>query len=187
MLQNFDTIEYAVLDTETSGVSRQDVVIQCAIAFYDSSGTEISHYNEYWKLPPNIEINPRAQEVHNITTDMLAEKGLDPEKEIAVISNLLTTLHNHKICIVAHNASFDARLLSQTAVACGVRWNFDSCNLFCTMKAARSHIGLLNASGRPKMPSNSECYQFLFECEPNTVGDLHDALTYARPRPRARC
>lgn len=182
---SLDATNYAVVDTETSGVSRRDVVIQCAVGLYDEHGTELSHYAEYWQLAPGVEVNPRAQEVHHITPETLETRGLEPTREIAALAELLAGLEARNVPIVAHNASFDARLLSQTAAAWGVPWNDTS--FFCTMKAALPHVGLLNKSGRPKMPSNAECYRFLFDRDPDNIDRAHDALmcaTHARTHAR---
>lgn len=175
---DLDCVGFAVLDTETSGLTRNDVVIQCAIGFYDSDGHSLFIYNKYWQLPAGLLINSRAQEVHQITPKDLETKGVSAHVELCELKTVFQNLKTRAIPIVAHNARFDSRMLRQTATIHGViDWHLQHEDLFCTMTSAKSHVGALNRSGKLKAPSNSECYEFLFGVDASTVGPLHDANT----------
>ena len=175
---DLDCVSFAVIDTETSGLTRDDVVIQCAIGFYDSDGNSLSIYNKYWQLPSGLLINSRAQEVHQISPEDLETKGVSAHTELCALNTVLKNLKTHAIPIVAHNAKFDSRMLRQTATIHGViDWHLQHEDFFCTMTSAKSHVGALDRSGKLKAPSNSECYKFLFDVDASTVGPLHDANT----------
>lgn len=175
---DLNVINYAVVDTETSGLTKKDVVIQCAIGFYDSNGKESFVYNKYWTLPPGLAIDKRAEDVHKITHEFIESNGLDAGKELIAILAVLKRLRASDIRIVAHNAAFDARLLKQTAAAHNVEeWDLDVKDLYCTMAASKFKMNLVGASGRIKAPSNLECFRHL--CGDGIdVENLHDALTY---------
>ena len=163
MFKNLDTVQYAVVDTETSGLTRSDVVVQCAIGLYDSEGNAVSTYNKLWKLPSSVTMNPRAQEVHMITPETLDAEGVPAYDELCIVLDLLQTLRAAGIPIVAHNKKFDTRMLCQTAVAHEIaNWDIENGDMFCTMSAAKVHIGLRDKAGKLKAPSNAECYSFFF-------------------------
>jgi DNA polymerase III epsilon subunit-like protein len=173
-LLNMSKVDYAVLDTETSGLSRNDVVVQFAIGLYDASGLLLDHYNRLWKLPAGISMNKMAQRVHNISPTVLEQEGWDSRRELHLVHDILHRLSLHNKTVVAHNAAFDTRLLNQTAAVQAIEeWDIPT-PLFCTMSSARQHI--LGPNGTKKSPSNVECYRHFFGCDPD-LGPLHDAMT----------
>ena len=165
---------FAVFDTETTGTSSKDVVIQMCLLVYDKNGSLLHTYNEFWKLAADITINPMAEATHKISKQMLDEQGIDPEVEIVKTIYVFQTLLKRNISLVAHNASFDNRLLKQTAQKYNVDWPFDASNFFCTQKASRQHVQARDKLGKIKAPSNLELYMFFEHMPPE--GDLHDAF-----------
>lgn len=114
-----------VLDTETTGIGKQDQVIQLAtIAIPDSIAllkeqmgqkpipfvTTNNYYN------PTCPINPHAQKVH----------GLSKIKLCKYPSSVTCKLDSEVKMIVAHNAPFDSRMLKVTHL-----------NQICTISLAK--------------------------------------------------
>ena len=172
--QKIRTPLFAVFDTETSGNSKNDFVIQLAVVTYDKFGDTIDSYNKYWSLPPGSRINPISQSIHNISYKILQEKGISPEKEFPYILNLFSDFIKNGITLVAHNASYDNRMLKQTAEYYNFIWPFSTEHFFCTQKASRIYVRALDKNGNVKAPKNTELYKFITGNNPE--GDLHNAL-----------
>jgi len=96
--------QYVILDTETTGVTNYDEVIQ--IGVIDPSGVVLL---DHLIRPVQKKHIPRqATEIHGITMEMLGDKPLYSQ-----IAHLLQGVVQGKT-IVTYNAEFDRRLLSQT-------------------------------------------------------------------------
>jgi DNA polymerase III epsilon subunit-like protein len=172
--QDLSNIWFAVFDTETTGISAADVVVQLCVLVYDLSGILLHTYNEYWKMPDGVTMNPRAEATHNISKQILQSQGLDGCTELAETIHIFETFLENNIPVVAHNAAFDNRLLKQTAQRHQMNWPFEASQFFCTQKASRNHVKAKDKVGRIKAPSNLELYVFFKKCQPK--GNLHDAL-----------
>ena len=60
-------LKYVVFDTDTTGVSAGDVVVQLWYVAFSASGEELFHYERLWQgLRPS---NPFALKVHGITDE----------------------------------------------------------------------------------------------------------------------
>lgn len=174
-----DCCAYAVFDTETSGIAADDVVIQFALGLFDEDGKALQFYDRLWKLPPNGKIKKRAFDVHKIGYGKLNRDGMDAKAQMTIVSRMLGKLKARRVPIVAHNASFDVRMLLQTAAAHGVaNWALDTEETFCTMRRSRDFVQAKSKkTGRLKMPSNVEAFRFLHDDNEPHFGALHDALT----------
>jgi len=167
--------EFCVIDTETSGLSSNDTAVQTAIGFFRADGSAMAFYNKLWKLPPRGKISASAMWVHKITASALERDGVDAGPEIRAVHRILQTMKKRGKTIVAHNASFDVRMLKQTAAKNRfAEWSIETKDIFCTMQRAKTHCGLVSdKTGKPKAPSNAELYQILSGEVPK--GPLHDA------------
>lgn len=178
-----DRGSFVVLDTETTGFGCNDVVLQFAFGIFDVDGRMLSSYNRIWSLPPRVTISKRAFKVHKISYRRLRREGLEAADQMRAVRSVLAQLQQRGLPIVAHNATFDARLLRQTAVAHGLvgdgEWTLGASDLFCTMKRSRKILNL-PAKANPKLtkpPSNTELYRHLYKRRPgDAVGPLHDAI-----------
>lgn len=168
--------EFCAFDTETSGLSSNDTAIQMAIGFFRADGSAMGFYNKLWKLPPGGKMSASAVRVHKITRTALEREGVDAGPEIRAVHRILQTMKRRGKKIVAHNASFDSRMLKQTAAKNGfAEWSLETVDIFCTMQSAKPFCGLVSdRTGRAKAPSNSELYQILTGEAPQ--GPLHDAV-----------
>lgn len=172
-----DVCDFAVFDTETSGLSRQDCAIQVAIAFFDSDGNLIGSYDKLWKLPHGRRVSRGSYEIHKISDQKLAKEGVEALTELSRVSHIFATVKRRRKKIVAHNASFDARILKQTATQHEFQgWTPSQEEVFCTMRSATPFCGLVSQkTGRTKAPSNAQLYNVLTGREPDAA-TLHDAF-----------
>lgn len=111
-------INFMLLDTETTDLKGH--CLQLAFRHYEEDRL-IREFNEMF-MPPT-EINPKAQEVHGITLEMLKDKPF-----IGVYQPELQPLFD-KTIVVAHNAEFDVSIL--------VRDGFKIPFSICTVKVAK--------------------------------------------------
>ena len=170
---------YCVLDTESTGLSGEDVVLQCAVGLFDSDGKLMQLYDRLWNLPPGVKISMRAYKVHKIGYKKLNALGMPAARQLRIVHGMLKRLRERGVPIVAHNSAFDVRLLQQTAVKHGVdEWDLTKEQVFCTMQRAKPHAGLTSEkTGKMKAPSNLELYRLLHENKTPAFGALHDAAT----------
>lgn len=170
-----EVADYLVFDTESSGLTARDVAVQVAVGLYDENGVEIEFIDRLLKLPTGVYMNKRAVAVHRITASRLNAEGLDAAPELSALMHIFSRMRARGKRIVAHNVSFDVRILAQTASRHGVSgWNLSASDCFCTMQNAKHRCGLASEkTGRPKAPTNAELYKCLTGSEPG--GALHDA------------
>lgn len=100
---------YVILDTETTGLTNDDEVIQIGV-IAPSGEILLDHLIRPAKRQF---IHPRAQQVHGITMTMLVDKPLYGQ-----ISHLLESVVRGRT-VITYNAEFDRRLLGQTAAFAG--------------------------------------------------------------------
>ncbi len=98
--------KYIILDTETTGASEKDRVIQ--LGYIVLGGAEVEIYNELCSAEVPIEIG--AMEVHNITPDMIEGKPSCPELPAYQRLEALNTPDNY---MIIHNAPFDLGMLKK--------------------------------------------------------------------------
>ena len=98
--------QYIILDTETTGVSEEDRVIQ--LGYMVLGAKEVEVQNEFFSC--DIPIKFAAMEVHGITEEMI--KGKPPIKTSASYARLneLNTPDNY---MIIHNAPFDLGMLEK--------------------------------------------------------------------------
>jgi DNA polymerase III epsilon subunit-like protein len=117
-------VKHALLvDTETTGLSNQDEVIELALLLFRYStltGRIIEKVDEYVGLrEPSAPIQKMAQSKHGLQAKDVAGHVLD--------SNKIKRLFNQADILIAHNASFDRRMLSTLYP------EVESARWYCTM------------------------------------------------------
>lgn len=96
-----------IIDTETTGLTIRDefIEITAILVEFDKQG-KLTIIDKYTGLrEPNVDIDPKAQEVHNITPRMLKNERIDHQK--------LSELFNQTNLLVAHNISFDKKFVKK--------------------------------------------------------------------------
>jgi len=98
--------KYIILDTETTGASEQDRVIQLGYLVLGGSGIEV--HNEL--NSSDVPISYGAMEVHGITQELLVGKPLCTETDAYKRLLELNTAENY---LIIHNAPFDIKMLEK--------------------------------------------------------------------------
>lgn len=168
-----------VFDTETDGGKGGQLAVQIAWCIYDAAGYEMSSRSEYLALPPGRTINVFAQRVHGITMQMLEDRGMAPQFVLADFFDAVDRVTAAGGRIVAHNAQFDAAVVSHTATSCGLARDLRAAECFCTMEHSKRRLGLVNKRGGLKAPKNVELHEHLLGPVRDEL-QLHDALADVR-------
>lgn len=170
------TREHALIfDTETTGTGKQDVIVQFACILVRNDGTIQYTYNQLWKPPNDERMHPEAKHVHGISEEEIDARGREALEELKFVQTLFDACHKSGVKIVAHNSTFDVRMLLQTAdSANAVRFTLCPDEVFCTQRNSRGRVPVYDKLGRFKAPSNSELYVHFNHSPPQEV--LHDAL-----------
>ena len=123
----------------------------------------------------------QAEEKHGITLAQLSREGVPPKPELLEFAALVGAALAAGVCVLAHHASFDVRLLNRTAHRHGLHnCELTSATMLCTMHSATRHCGLrTRGDKRAKAPTNEELYMHLHDGKKPT-GQLHRALPDCR-------
>lgn len=157
---------YMCFDTETTGTSKNDQVIQLGYIICDKNRNIIHTYEKI--LFSEQKSNPFALAVHYIDDDIVSTSKNNPTSEIQKFFNIVQIIQKNNGVVIAHNANFDIRLLKQTT-----QLDIDSNTIFCTMKAIKN----VSTSLRGQNCKNSDVYKFLGGKD---LGIMHNALNDAR-------
>jgi DNA polymerase III subunit epsilon len=158
---------YLFFDTETTGLPRNwkapvtDLnnwprMIQIAWILCDKTGNRIES-DDYIIKPENFTIPVEASKIHGITTERAIDMGANLEKVLLAFSELVKQAD----FIVAHNISFDEKILGAELLRKRVRCDFEKKRKLCTMKAATNYCRIPGPYGY-KWPKLSELYMRLF-------------------------
>lgn len=98
--------QYVLLDTETTGTSENDRIIQLGYIVLGSPKVEVQ--NDY--CSSDIAISFGAMEVHGITPDMISDK---PTCQDTKAYKRLQELNSNDNYIIIHNAPFDLGMLEK--------------------------------------------------------------------------
>ncbi len=100
--------EFVIIDTETTGLTDEDEVVELAVVSMD--GETIYHSYYY----PDIEVNPQASKVNHLTKEGL--KG-NPKLDNEEWEKIKKAIDNKPI--MGHNIGFDKRMIVQTMAKTG--------------------------------------------------------------------
>ena len=99
--------KYILFDTETTGNTKEDKIIQFGAMIVDAK-VQIEVYDELCYCDVDIKIE--AMEIHNITPNMLNDKPLAIETKFYT---RLTELNNKSNYLIAHNINFDLDMIKK--------------------------------------------------------------------------
>ena len=117
---------FAVVDCETTGLSRNARIVELSVMLIDQNERKIVRaYNTL--INPQCDTGP--QHIHGISNSMVKSAPVFSE-----IAGVLTHLLDGNI-LVAHNLSFDSRMIKQEFDR--IRVNFSSGRGYCTYKLTR--------------------------------------------------
>jgi DNA polymerase III epsilon subunit-like protein len=98
--------KYIILDTETTGASEQDRIIQLGYMVLDGKSVEV--YNDFCSSEVPISIG--AMEVHGITPEMIKDRATCIE---TTAYKKLQELNSDDNYMIIHNAPFDVGMLQK--------------------------------------------------------------------------
>jgi DNA polymerase-3 subunit epsilon len=96
---------FVVLDVETTGLGRADQIVEIGMVIMAPDGSRTEEWESL--IRPSVSISPAAARVNSITPGML----LGAPTFADVLPDVARRIDG--ACIVAHNASFDTRMLQQ--------------------------------------------------------------------------
>jgi len=128
--------EPVFIDTETTGFSPDDVVIEIGVVTFQGE----TLYESLFK--PTIPIPQSAIDVHHITEDMV-ESAPSWKDEWPKLQRVLEGRF-----IGMYNADFDLRMMKQTHDRYWLDWTLDDKRFFCVMKLYAAFYG--EASSRDR-------------------------------------
>lgn len=102
------------IDTETTGLERGSRAVELAAVIFDDATLEIDQQRS-WLINPGMPIPEDVTKIHGITDDMVATS----QDAGTVLAELIDWLPAD-LCLVAHNAPYDAGIISWDAARCGI-------------------------------------------------------------------
>lgn len=106
-----------VVDVETTGLSARDEIVELAVVVLDSVGSEIFSWDSL--IRPGVPMSPDAARLNGLTEWSLRRAPTFRE----VAGDVAALLDG--ACFVAHNASFDLRMLRGSFERIGVRFEVE--------------------------------------------------------------
>lgn len=169
---------YLFFDTETTGLPRNwkapvtDLdnwprMIQVGWTLCDANGKRIEAA-DFIIQPDNFTIPKGASDVHGITTEKAMEEGV----LLDTVLDQFNQLVNDADFIVAHNISFDEKIIGAEFLRRNLVTDFESKPKLCTMKLSADYCNIPGPYG-PKWPKLSELHIKLFGVD---FEGAHDAF-----------
>ncbi len=158
---------YLFFDTETTGLPRNwkapvsDLnnwprMVQLAFLLCDPDGNEISG-GDYIIRPEGYTIPSDASRIHGITTERALLEG-QPLPEVLEAFNALVLQAG---CLVAHNISFDEKIIGAEFLRCHMPNSLNGKRKICTMDSTTNFCAINGPYGY-KWPKLSELHYKLF-------------------------
>ena len=159
---------YLFFDTETTGLPKNwkapltDLnnwprLVQLAFLHYDNEGNKILE-GDFIIKPEGFTIPADASRIHGIST----EKALQDGQSIAFILQHFNSLIEQTQYLVAHNMSFDEKIVGAEFLRNGMQNSIKSKNKICTMERTTNFCAIKGAYGY-KWPKLSELHYKLFK------------------------
>ncbi len=158
---------YLFFDTETTGLPRNwkapvtDLnnwprLVQLAFLYYDNSGNKITE-GDFIIKPEGFTIPADASRIHGISN----EKAINEGKQLSVVLQYFQSLISQAAVLVAHNMSFDEKIVGAEFLRVGMSNTIPSKRKICTMESTTNFCALDGPYGY-KWPKLSELHYKLF-------------------------
>ncbi len=158
---------YLFFDTETTGLPRNwkapvtDLnnwprMVQLAFLVYDHDGTEVTG-GDFIIKPEGFRIPADASRVHGITT----ERALNEGQPLSEVLKLFNTMVQEVNTLVAHNISFDEKIVGAEFLRCKMPNSLNGKRKICTMESTTNFCTISGSYGY-KWPKLSELHYKLF-------------------------
>lgn len=153
--------KYVVFDCETTGLlsSRaQPFLVQLAWSVHEPDGTLLAESN-YIVKPSGYAIPESSSRIHGITHDHAMEVGAPLRR---VLENFFATATGEGVRLVAHNISFDMRVLEIAGDRIGLGQPLQRRPHYCTMRNTTQLCKIPSRGAGFKWPSLQELHLTLF-------------------------
>ncbi len=168
---------YLFFDTETTGLplnwkapvtdlNNWPRMIQIAWILCDNEGNRIEA-DDFIIKPEKFEIPREASKVHGIST----ERAINEGEDLKEVLNKFNELVERADFIVAHNISFDEKILGAELLRKKIQSNFSRKRKLCTMESSTNYCKIRGRYGY-KWPKLSELHIKLFGKD---FEEAHDA------------
>ena len=159
--------EYLFFDTETTGLPRSwqapvtaldnwPRMVQLAYMAYDRDGVLIAAHDCLIK-PRGFTIPAESARIHGITTERALKEGRD----LAEVLREFKALADRSGCLVAHNMSFDEKIVGAELLRNGLPDLPAAARRICTMHGTTEYCAIPGARGY-KWPRLAELHRKLF-------------------------
>lgn len=173
---------YLFFDTETTGLpsdwkapitdlNNWPRLVQLAYIVYDSSGCKIKE-EDFIIKPEGFTIPSDISDIHGITTEIALKKG----KSLVDVLKQFNLLINQSEILVAHNMSFDEKIIGAEFLRLEIQNSISSKKKICTMESSKDFCAIPGPYGH-KWPKLSELHYKLFNI---TFEEAHNALVDIR-------
>ena len=158
---------YLFFDTETTGLPKNwkapvtDLnnwprLVQLAYLLYDTSGNKIAG-EDFIIKPEGFTIPADASRIHGIST----EKAISEGQAISSVLQQFNSLIEQASYLVAHNMSFDEKIVGSEFLRNGMQNSIPTKNKICTMEKTTNFCAIDGPYGY-KWPKLSELHYKLF-------------------------
>lgn len=159
---------YLFFDTETTGLPRNwkapvsDLsnwprLVQLAWMLFDGQGQMVQSRNVIIR-PQNFSIPEGSSRIHGITTERAMTEGVELQPVLLQFDEMI----RQSSCLVAHNMSFDEKIIGAEFLRSGIPNSIPSKKKICTMQATTDFCALHGPYGY-KWPKLSELHYKLFQ------------------------
>ncbi len=170
---------YLFFDTETTGLPanwRAPVsdsnnwprLVQLSWAWFDNEGRKWDFYDNII-YPDGFYIPEESTKIHRISHEVAKKEGKDLKEVMELFSNDIKKAEY----VVAHNISFDEKIVGAELYRLGMDDVMEKANKICTMKSSVDFCKISNNRGSYKWPNLSELHRSLFG---EDFTDAHNAL-----------
>ena len=158
---------YLFFDTETTGLPRNykapvtnlnnwPRLVQLAYLYYDENGNKISG-GDFIIKPEGFTIPAEASKIHGISTERAIREG----QSITSVLQHFNSLIEQATYLVAHNMSFDEKIVGAEFLRNGMPNSIQYKNKICTMEKTTNFCAIKGPYGY-KWPKLSELHYKLF-------------------------